>query len=250
MSARGVAAPAGGIGERAHDVQQRVGVPELLGVEALALALLDARRGRRPRTSRSVVFFGLYSALRRSTRSSGTRATPTCISARAPPNDEVATLWPVRRLNSEVFPLFGRPTSPIFMGGLMLPCRRHGRGLAAPPLSGTGPARRGRVVLPAPRRPGRVCRAPPRRAVGRQSRRDQARPRRRAAPAPGLDALRARRARDPGLRVVDAAQRAAPRCAPARARPIASLGLLFAVQIGADERRDRPHHARRTARCC
>ena len=62
-----------------------------------------------------VVFFGLNSALSRSTRSSGTRAIPACISARAPSNDEVATLCPVRRLNSEVFPLRGSPISPIFM---------------------------------------------------------------------------------------------------------------------------------------
>ncbi len=62
-----------------------------------------------------VVFFGLNIAVSRSTRASGTRATPACISPRAVPNDEVATVAPVSRLNSEVLPLLGRPTSPIFI---------------------------------------------------------------------------------------------------------------------------------------
>ena len=62
-----------------------------------------------------MVFLGLKSALSRSTRSSGTRATPVCISPRAVPKDDVATLCPVSRLNSEVLPLLGSPTSPIFM---------------------------------------------------------------------------------------------------------------------------------------
>ena len=61
------------------------------------------------------VFFGLKSALSLSTLSSGTRATPECISAREPPYDEVATDAPVSRLNSEVLPLLGSPTRPIFM---------------------------------------------------------------------------------------------------------------------------------------
>ena len=43
MSPPGIRGGARGVGERAHDVQQRVGVPELLGVEALPLALRDAR---------------------------------------------------------------------------------------------------------------------------------------------------------------------------------------------------------------
>ena len=62
-----------------------------------------------------MVFFGLKSATRRSTRASGTRATPACISPRAVPKDDVATLAPVSRLKSEVLPLLGRPISPIFM---------------------------------------------------------------------------------------------------------------------------------------
>src|SRR4029453_5331040 len=62
----------------------------------------------------SVVFFGLNSAVRRSTRGSGTRAIPTC-SSRLAPNDDVGTLWPVRRLKSDVLPLLGSPTRPIFM---------------------------------------------------------------------------------------------------------------------------------------
>ena len=80
-----------------------------------------------------VVFFGLNSALRRSTRSSGTRAIPACISPRAVPNDDVATLAPVRRLNSDVLPLLGSPTSPIFMGAhaSTRATRRPGRGRGA-----------------------------------------------------------------------------------------------------------------------
>jgi hypothetical protein len=38
-----------------------------------------------------------------------------CISARDVPNAPVAALDPVRRLNSEVFPLLGKPISPIFI---------------------------------------------------------------------------------------------------------------------------------------
>src|SRR5215471_10197392 len=62
-----------------------------------------------------VVFFGLKSAVRRSTRSSGTRATPVCISPREAPKEDVATVEPVRRLKSEVLPLLDSPTRPIFM---------------------------------------------------------------------------------------------------------------------------------------
>src|SRR5499433_3947136 len=62
-----------------------------------------------------VVFFGLKSAVRRSTRSSGTRATPVCTSPREAPKEDVATEEPVRRLKSEVLPLLGSPTRPIFM---------------------------------------------------------------------------------------------------------------------------------------
>src|SRR5215510_15460746 len=63
----------------------------------------------------NVVFFGLKSAVRRSTRSSGTRATPACISPLEAPKEDVATEEPVRRLKSEVLPPLGNPTRPIFM---------------------------------------------------------------------------------------------------------------------------------------
>jgi drug/metabolite transporter (DMT)-like permease len=39
---------------------------------------------------------------------------PACISPREVPNEEVATLAPVSRLNSDVLPLLGRPINPIF----------------------------------------------------------------------------------------------------------------------------------------
>jgi hypothetical protein len=87
-------------------VKERVGAPEFWRSEHFrAISSIEARG----------VFFGVKSPFSRSTRSSGTLATPECISARAPPNEEVATEAPVRRLNSEVFPLLGSPTRPIFM---------------------------------------------------------------------------------------------------------------------------------------
>jgi hypothetical protein len=45
---------------------------------------------------------------------------PVCSSARPLSNRAVATLAPVRRLNSVVLPVLGRPTSPIFMKRIMV----------------------------------------------------------------------------------------------------------------------------------
>jgi hypothetical protein len=102
------------IGERAHHVKEGVGAPELLGVEPFPVALADPGEVHHLEGGEGGLL-RLEEPVSRSTRSSGTRATPECISARAPPNEEVATEAPVRRLNSEVFPLLGSPTRPIFM---------------------------------------------------------------------------------------------------------------------------------------
>ena len=59
--------------------------------------------------SACVVFFGWNSGASRSTRSSGTFATPTFVSASAPAKPPVAACAPVSRLKSVVFPTYGRP---------------------------------------------------------------------------------------------------------------------------------------------
>ena len=80
-------------------------------------------RGPPPRTVAYVVFFGLKSAVRRSTRSSGTRATPVCISPRDAPNDEVATLLPGEQVEQRGLAAPGEPDESDLHGGLMLTCR-------------------------------------------------------------------------------------------------------------------------------
>jgi hypothetical protein len=89
-------------------VKERVGAPELLRVEPFPITLLIPARSTTSNEAR-VVFFGLKSPLSRSTRSSGTRATPECISARAPPNEEVATEAAGEEIEQRGFSALGKP---------------------------------------------------------------------------------------------------------------------------------------------
>ena len=75
-----------------------------------------------------MVFFGLKSALRRSTRSSGTRATPACISARSPSKREVATLGAGEQVEQGGLAAAGQSDESNL----------HGRPLCHPPSACTG----------------------------------------------------------------------------------------------------------------
>ena len=74
-----------------------------------------------------VVFFGLNSAVSRSTRASGTRATPACISPRAVPNDEVATVGAGEQIEQRGLAALGKADEPDLHGRPCYHSRRHGR---------------------------------------------------------------------------------------------------------------------------
>ncbi len=62
-----------------------------------------------------MVFFGLYSLLKKSILLSGILHMPILASIFATENSDTATSEPVKRLNRVVFPTEGSPTIPIFI---------------------------------------------------------------------------------------------------------------------------------------